>query len=354
MSKLMRELAEAEERRKAEDEQLASDREGEAAALAWLADEVRGTAKATETENAQREAQEVARRRIEAEAAAVEQARARLKAEIAARAATLERVALERDRRRIAEQLIEAESMALAEAERREQAAAALRDAIAARLESEKQAKAAADARVAIEQAALQATNEKIRMERDLEATTLARTAAERDAVLLAEQNQQFDADLAEAEDARREAEFMLGEATTPGTPMARPLAVLEDPTIQVGMPVYDPGGSDLPAVPAKAHSAWPYIAAGALLAGVAIGWMTAGGFDSEPPAIPAPEAVVVTSTAPVPPAAEAPATLNLDADFEAFGRRVEAPAAPEPAPSSTPQESQDNSLRRVNPSASQ
>lgn len=325
MSKLMRDLAEAEERRKSEENRLVAERDGEAAALAWLAEEARGTAKATEVQEVQRAAQEVARRRAEAEAAAVEQARARLKAETAARALTLERVAIERDAERLAQQRREAEELALAEARRREQAAADLRVAIAARLKRETQAKDLAEARVASEQAALQAANDKIQMERSLEATYLSRVAAERDVAQLAEQRVRRDAEAALVETARRGAEAQLRPAAGVGEqPEADEMDSFGQTTVMADRPktevaeVADENPSSPPPL-----SLWVVAVAGLVL-GVALGWLGAEQFGvTAPPQLASKPAPKPTPTQ----------ELRLDADVEAFGSRAES----RPLPSSGP-----------------
>lgn len=331
MSKLMRELKEAEQRRKAEENPLAAERDGEAAALAWLAEEMRGTAKATEAQETQREAQEVARRRADAEAAAVEQARARLKAEIAARALTLERVALERDNERQARQRQEAEELTLAEAQRREQAAVDLRTAIAARLKRETQAKAVAEARVASEQAALQAANEKIQLERSLEATSLSRIAAERDATYLAEQRAAREAEAARAKAARIEADSQLRQATAAAQQATEELDNFDHPTVLI-----DPDTTELAeaaAPPPRPPFKGIGVAAG-LVAGIALGWLSVGLFGS--PEAPPPVAQ------PAPTAIAAAHELRLDTDVEAFASRA------------ATADFQDSSRRLVNPSATQ
>ena len=324
----MRDLTEAEKQRKAEENRVATERDGEADALAWLADEMRGTAKATDVQEVQRTAQEVARRRAEAEAAAVEQARARLKAETAARALTLERVALERDNERLAKQRYEAEELALAESRRREQATADLRDAIAARLKSETRAREAAEARLVSERAALRAAEEKIQAENALEATTLARAAMERDTVLLAEQRLQREEEAARAEAVRREAEADLALASTRAQELTAQLGSIEDPTEPVGLPA-----GKMPEVAPATTTSRPislYVLAGGVLVGVALGWLTASMFD--------PVSASASATEAKPPLT----VLRFDTDVAAFGNRAAAADA------------QDSSLRLVSPSATQ
>lgn len=328
MSKLMRDLTEAEKQRKADECRVATERDGEADALAWLADEIRGTAKATDVQEVQRTAQEVARRRAEAEAAAVEQARARLKAETAARALTLERVALERDNERLAKQRYEAEELALAESRRREQANADLRDAIAARLKSETRAKEAAEARLVSERAALRAAEEKIQAENALEATTLARVAMERDTAALAEQRLQREDDAARAEAVRREAEVDLAQASTRAQELTAQLGSIEDPTLPGGLP---PGKTpDMSPTTTTLRPLSPYVLAGGMLVGLALGWLTAGLFDTVPAS--------ASATEVKPPVI----VFRFDADVETFGNRAAAADA------------QDSSLRLVSPSATQ
>jgi hypothetical protein len=307
MSKLMRDLAEAEERRKSEENRLAAERDGEADALAWLAEEARGTAKATEIQETQRAAQEVARRRAEAEAAAIQQARARLKAETAARALTLERVALERDAERLAQQRREAEELALAEARRREQAAAELRVAIAARLKRETQAKESTDARVASEQAAVQAANERIQMERSLEAIALSRRAAEQDFAQLAEQRALREAEAIQAGVVRREAEAELHPAVDGADNFGHPTVLAELPETKTASVAAE--ASPPPPLPKMVA------AVAGLVVGVALGWLCAEQFGAtsapQPLAQPAPKPTLAQE-------------LRLDTDAEAFGRRAE------------------------------
>jgi hypothetical protein len=325
MSKLMRDLAEAEERRKSEENRLVAERDGEAAALAWLAEEAHGTAKATEVQDTQRAAQEVARRRAEAEAAAVEQARARLKAETAARALTLERVALERDAERLAQQRREAEELALAEARRREQAAADLRVAIAARLKRETQAKDLAEARVASEQAALQAPNDKIQMERSLEATYLSRVAAERDVAQLAEQRVRREAEAALVETARRGAEAQLRPAAGVGEqPEADEMDSFGQTTIMADRPKTEVAevAEENPSSPPPL-SLWVVAVAGLVL-GIALGWLGAEQFGvTAPPQSTSKPAPKLTPTS----------ELRLDTDVESFGSRAESQPLPSPGP---------------------
>ena len=324
----MRDLTEAEKQRKAEENRVANERDGEADALAWLADEMRGTARATEVQEAQRAAQDVARRRADAEAAAVEQARARLKAETAARALTLERVALERDNERLAKQRYEAEELALAESRRREQANADLRDAIAARLKSETRAKEAAEARLVSERAALRAAEDKIQVEHALEATTLARAAMERDTAALAEQRLQRADEAARAEAVRREAEADLTQASARAQELTAQLGSIEDPTVPGSLPA-----SRTPEVSPTATTRRPlspYVLAGGVLAGLALGWLTAGLFDPVPASASATE-----SKSPI-------TVFRFDTDHESFANRAAAVGA------------QDSSLRLVSPSATQ
>jgi hypothetical protein len=324
----MRDLTEAEKQRKAEQERLAAEREGEATALAWLADEMQGTAKATDVQEVQRAAQDVARRRAEAEAAAVEQARARLKAETAARALTLERVALERDTERLARQRREEEELALAETRRREQASADLRDAIAARLKSESAAREAAETRLMSEREALAAANEKIKLERSLEATALARIAIERDTVAMAEQRLRRQEEAAQAEAVRRAAEADLSQTGVRAQELTARLGSIEDPTVQTGLaPAEAPEGSPATSEP---RAVSPYVVAGGVLVGVALGWLTAGLFD------PGSTPISVAEAKP------AIVTLRFDTDIDTFGSRAAAADA------------QDSSLRLVSPSATQ
>jgi hypothetical protein len=327
VSKLMHDLTEAERQRKAEETRVATERDGEADALAWLADEMRGTAKATEVQETQRVAQEVARRRADAEAAAVEQARARLKAETTARALTLERVALERDNERLAKQRFEAEELALAESRRREQASADLRDAIAARLKSETRAKEAAEARLASERAALLAAEEKIKAENAMEATALARAAMERDTASLAEQRLKREDEAARAEAARREAEAEQAQAGARAQELTAQLGSIEDPTVPAGT------APEMPPPTIRSRFPPPYVLAGGVLAGVALGWLTAGLFDQA--AVPPVAASNVQGRPPV-------TVLHLDKNIESFGSRAAAADA------------QDSSLRLVSPSATQ
>ncbi|MBU1236641.1 MAG: hypothetical protein KJ634_11575 [Gammaproteobacteria bacterium] len=339
MSKLIRDLKEAEQRRKAEDDQLAADREGEAAALAWLADEANGTARATEIRETQREALEVARRRAKAEAAAIEQARARLKADIAARTLTAERIALERDNERLARQRQEAEEQALAEARRREQAAADLRDAIAARLKRETEALAVAEARAQSEQAAVQAANEKTQMERSLEAVEMSRVAAERDAADLAKQRGDRENEAAQAKAARREVQAHLRQmAAQAHGPSTRP-AGLDQPTVQMDSSNAAIVDQLEDSAPSRRGYLVPGVALAALLLGTALGWLVAT--ESQPPAT-----AVVAAPAPLPATTPAPppATLRLETDAEAFGRRV----------ATADFQDQDSNRRLINPSAIQ
>jgi hypothetical protein len=317
MSKLMRDLAEAEERRKSEENRLVAERDAEAAALTWLAEEARGTAKATEIQETQRAAQEVARRRADAEAAAIEQARARLKAETAARALTLERVALERDAERLAQQRREAEELALAEARRREQAAAELRVAIAARLKREAQAKEVADARVASEQAAVQAANERIQMERSLEAIALSRRAAEQDVAQLAEERALREAEAIQAGVVRREAETPLPQVADGSDNFGHPTVLAELPETQVAK-VAEETSAPPPPLPKMV------VAVAGLVVGIALGWLCAEQFGTT--SVPQPLAQPV----PAPILAQG---LHLDTDAEAFGRRAESQPLPPPIP---------------------
>jgi hypothetical protein len=299
MSKLMRDLKDAEQRRKSEDDQLAADRDGEAAALAWLAGEASGTARATDIQETQREAQEVARRRADAEAAAIEQARVRLKADIAARAMTLERVALERGNERLAQQRLEAEELALAEARRRELALSDLRDAVAARLERETQAREAAEKRAASEEAALRAANDKLQMERSIEATALSRAAAEHDATQLAQKRAQRQAEAAKAEVARCEAEAQLRLA-------AEAAATVECDRFDQPTVMGDYVASEVAGEAAPPHSlSWQIAAVAAVLVlGIALGWLGAEQYS----------ATAVPKISP---------DLRFDADVEAFGLRA-------------------------------
>ncbi len=337
MSKLIRDLKEAEQRRQSGNEQLAADREGEAAALAWLADEANGTARAMEVQETQREALEVAQRRAKAEAAAIEQARARLKADIAARTLTAERIALERDNERLARQRQVAEELALGEARRREQAAADLRDAIAARLKRETEAQAVAEARVQSEQAAVAAANEKAQMERSLEAIEMSRVAAEHDAAVVAEQrgDREKEAELAKA--ARREVQAQLRRVTAQARgPTTRP-AGLDQPTVQMGSSNAAIADRLADSPPSRRGYLVPGVALVALILGAASGWLAAT--DDQPP-------VVEAVAAPVPVAIPAPpsATLRLETDIEAFGRRV----------ATADFQDQDSNRRLNNPSAIQ
>jgi hypothetical protein len=321
MSNLMRDLAEAEERRKSEENRLAAERDAEAAALTWLAEEARGTARATEVQEVQRAAQQVARRRADADAAAVEQARARLKAETAARALTLERVALERDAERQAQQRREAEELALAEARRREQAAAELRVAIAARLKRETQAKELADARVASEQAALQSANDKIQMERSLEATVLSRVAAERDVTHLTEQRVRREAEAALVETERRSAEAQLQLRPAAGVgeqPEADELDGFGQTTVMADQPKTKVAEvaeeQSLPPPPLS----WWVVAGAGLVLGIALGWLGAEQFGATWAPIPTP---TLTQE------------LRFDTNAEAFGRRAESQPLLSPSP---------------------
>jgi len=229
-----------------------------------------------------------------------------------------ERAAIERDAGRLARQRQQLEEQALADAQRREQAAADLRDATAARLKREVQARALAEARVASEQAALQAANEKIQMERSLEANALSRVAAERDAAQLAAQRALREAEAARAEAARREAEAQLREAAAAAQNAGDRFDALGPPTVPADAPARPVPDVESPAQPRRA--AWPLALAATLLLGMLAGWFAAT----------------------KPGGTEGAATMRLDADIEAFGRRA------------ATADFQDSSRRRVSPSAIQ
>lgn len=319
MSKLMRDLKEAEQRRMSEDDQLAEDREGEAAALAWLASEASGTAKATEIQETQREATEVARRRAEAEAAAIEQARARLKADMAARTMTLERIALERNNERLAQQRREAEELALAEAKRRAEALAELRTAIGLRLQREKEANAVAAERAAAEEGVTQAANDNLEMERSIEEIVSSRETAKRDA--------------------RRFGQRRTLRGLEPKLGSSEGFGDLEQPTVMVGMDADDTAdatGATEEVAERSDSPMWRIAAAVAVFAlGVFIGWLGA-----EPSATPPAEPVAAVE--PVVPAAPPPSfELRLDDSVETLGQR-------------TATADYESSLRLVSPSATQ
>lgn len=378
MSKLMRDLQEAEQRRKNEAAQPSPEyelghdheldhshdheheRKSEAAALSWLTEEANGTARALEFERIQREAQEAARRRTEAEAAAVAQARARLKAETAARAVTLERVAAERDRQRLARQRLEAELLAQAEAKRREEAVTELRAAIAARLADEEALKAATETRLAAEQSALAVAEDKLKMERMLESLMTARAVTERDLADVGDRRLLREAEVDAAQAARGRAEIDLQHAMADAQRAGSGLDGFESPTLMVDphstIPV--PEVREQPAPPR--HGIWPALAASALLLGGLLGWLAADQFAPAPVAerasnapgkVIAPVATpAIAPTAPERAAAttdveQAPpvtADLRMDDDLDAFATRL------------TSTEFQDSSRRRVSPSANQ
>lgn len=175
------------------------DHVGEAEAMERLAGEERGRTQAEARQYAEMEALAVARRRIELEAAALEQARVRLKTEAAARSLALERAAAEREAEVVAKQRVDAETLALAEAQRREQAALDLQEATARRAQKEAEAEALVKARVESEKTTLESTAARIREEAAREAMVLARTAAEREEIRLAEQRAAQEAALAQA-----------------------------------------------------------------------------------------------------------------------------------------------------------